>query len=214
MWWIWASQVAYNVRFNNDDWLRRLFVCLQLIVFGALAAFTNDFDVFNGIQGNGDQGLLNELQRDEFASGANIAAGNERQQRLPILNSRGICIVMALSRLLLLAQYLTCKWTCLEENSPLSSPFCSRLADYIFLTSTLQDLQAGRWCEEARLESSTEGHHHARHHSPIIRCLLLHLVRGDQQGDAYRRRQRCEVVLVVLSPARRSCNTLLAGLLA
>lgn len=40
VWWIWVTQVAYNLRFRQVDWLHRLWVFLQLIVFGALAAFT------------------------------------------------------------------------------------------------------------------------------------------------------------------------------
>ncbi|KAI5116749.1 hypothetical protein M0805_001607 [Coniferiporia weirii] len=106
VWWVWASQVAYNVRFRQSDWLHRIFVFLQLLIFCALAAFTNNFDVTNGILNNTQQqNLLTELQLADFSSQQDIAAANFRNNRLPTLNARGISLTMAFSRLVLLAQY-------------------------------------------------------------------------------------------------------------
>ncbi|CAE6374929.1 unnamed protein product [Rhizoctonia solani] len=48
-WWMWASQVLYNVDFYSNDWFHLLFIFLQLLVFGALAATTRGFDISNYI---------------------------------------------------------------------------------------------------------------------------------------------------------------------
>ena len=106
MWWVWASQVAYNVRFRQSDWLHRLFVFLQLLVFCALAAFTNNFDITNGIvNDNKEQQLLQKVQLMDFSTMNEIAVANWRANRLPAMNARGISMTMAFSRLLLLVQY-------------------------------------------------------------------------------------------------------------
>lgn len=77
MWWIWASQVAYNIRFRQSDWLHRLFVFIQLLVFCALAAFTNGFDITNGISNNWkEQNRMAAMQNEVFASQQGIAAVN------------------------------------------------------------------------------------------------------------------------------------------
>ncbi|THU87391.1 hypothetical protein K435DRAFT_867353 [Dendrothele bispora CBS 962.96] len=111
VWWVWASQVAYNVRFRQSDWLHRLFIFFQVLVFCALAAFTNNFDITNGISDNssaekqgsdlqsvalGDQGLVRPF----------LDVQSYRDKRLPTLNVRGISMTMTFSRLLLLSQYL------------------------------------------------------------------------------------------------------------
>jgi len=104
VWWIWASQVAYNLRFRQSDWLHRFYVFLQLVLFSALAAFTRDFDITAGFMGDDDQGLnqlLSELGDDENT----FKAIQFREDRLPRLNARGVAMTMALSRLLLLVQY-------------------------------------------------------------------------------------------------------------
>lgn len=101
--------MSYNIRFRQRDWIHRIFVFLQLLVFGALAAFTNNFDITVGLS-NGpdpDQTLLTqlEIQNDGFST-QDITAQQFRNDRLPIQNDRGISIVLGLSRALLLAQYL------------------------------------------------------------------------------------------------------------
>ncbi|KLO09453.1 hypothetical protein SCHPADRAFT_893096 [Schizopora paradoxa] len=111
VWWVWASQVAYNVRFCTRDWIRRSFVCAQLVIFGTLASFTNDFDIFVGIQNDSsDQATQLQLQQDALVDLHIIAAGNARQNRLPRLNAKGISIVLGASRLVLLAQYICAKY--------------------------------------------------------------------------------------------------------
>lgn len=106
VWWVWASQVCYNVRFRQSDWLHRVFVFLQLLVFCALAAFTNNFDITNGIANDAkEQNQMLQLQLSDYYTQADIAVANYRNGRLPTLNARGISITMAFSRLILFAQY-------------------------------------------------------------------------------------------------------------
>jgi hypothetical protein len=107
VWWVWASQVAYNARFRQSDWLHRLFVFLQLMIFCALAAFTNNFDITEGVSNDSTEAkLLAQAQLSDFSTSSDIAVAQFRQQRLPTLNARGISITMAFSRLLLLIQYV------------------------------------------------------------------------------------------------------------
>ncbi|KAK7444023.1 hypothetical protein VKT23_015418 [Stygiomarasmius scandens] len=109
VWWIWASQVAYNVRFRQADWLHRLFVFLQVFVFCGLATFTKDFDVTNDIA---DDSQMNQrianLEVGAFGQSQRpwISVERFRAQRLPTLNARGISMTMAISRVFLLIQYL------------------------------------------------------------------------------------------------------------
>ncbi|QRW21734.1 transmembrane protein [Rhizoctonia solani] len=48
-WWMWVSQALYNIDFYSNDWFHLLFIFLQLLVFGALAATTRGFDISNYI---------------------------------------------------------------------------------------------------------------------------------------------------------------------
>ncbi|THU93348.1 hypothetical protein K435DRAFT_967342 [Dendrothele bispora CBS 962.96] len=110
VWWIWASQVAYNVRFRRADWMHRLFVFLQFFVFCGLAAFTRDFDITDGIKDDSQkENQADTLERQSFQDDQVaiplMKAQKYRDNLLPKLNFRGISIVMALSRLLLLIQY-------------------------------------------------------------------------------------------------------------
>ena len=107
VWWVWASQVAYNVRFRQSDWLHRIFAFFQLVVFCALAAFTNNYDVTNGIVDDSrEEKKLMDIQMADFYSAQDVAAANFRNNRVPTLNARGISLTMGFSRLLLLVQYL------------------------------------------------------------------------------------------------------------
>ena len=79
---------------------------LQLIVFCALAAFTKDFDITNGLVNNDaeQQELDEELSFIVGVQDSN--AIKYREDRLPLLNAKSLSLVMAISRLLLLIQYL------------------------------------------------------------------------------------------------------------
>jgi hypothetical protein len=112
VWWIWVAQVAYNLRFRQADWLHRISVFLQLIIFSALAAFTRDFDITAGLWPNLDQtqALQGQLLLQAGLEADDLRALDFREARLPKLNARGVSMTMALSRLLLLLQYCIGEW--------------------------------------------------------------------------------------------------------
>jgi hypothetical protein len=91
------------MRFRQADWLHRIWVFAQLLVFSALAAFTKDFDVTSGLWEDPDETLVDQLLSQ---AGNQLVALDFRQDRLPRLNAKGLSMVMALSRLLLLLQYV------------------------------------------------------------------------------------------------------------
>lgn len=106
VWWIWASQVAYNMRFRQADWLHRIWTFAQLVVFSALAAFTKDFDITDGLMDDPDQAKANDLFSQVGSDKSALAAFAFRNERLPRLNAKGISVVLAISRVVLLVQYL------------------------------------------------------------------------------------------------------------
>ena len=111
-WWTWASTVAYNVRFRQADWLHRLAAVLQLAVFGALAAFTQSFDITNGLSNAPDpnQNRANNIMIElGDITPAGLQAQQYQQGRLPTLNFRGIAMTMAWSRVVLMLQYIVGK---------------------------------------------------------------------------------------------------------
>ena len=81
-------------------------VFVQLIVFSAMAAFTDAFDITNGIASNPTQGQINNLLSYGGFSKGDVSAQMFRNNRLPVLNARGISMSMGLSRIVLLVQYL------------------------------------------------------------------------------------------------------------
>jgi len=111
VWWIWASQVAYNLRYRQADWIHRIWVFVQLIIFSILAAFTLKFDITNGISSSAanDAASAQQLSIDTGADPSAISAQRVRDDRLPKVNAKYIAITMAASRLLLLVQYLVGK---------------------------------------------------------------------------------------------------------
>jgi len=107
VWWVWASHVAYNARFREFNWPHRVFLFFQLLVFCAFAAFTTSFDIGEGIvNDSATAALLKDLRFDQGWTNSTIAAKAFQENRLPILNDRGISMTMAFSRVLLLVQYL------------------------------------------------------------------------------------------------------------
>ncbi|TCD69115.1 hypothetical protein EIP91_008757 [Steccherinum ochraceum] len=130
VWWVWASHVAYNARFREYDWPHRVFLFFQLLVFCAFAAFTNNFDIENGIVDDATtQQKLAMLRADQGWSNSTIMAQAFTEDRAPVLNIRGLSMTMAFSRVLLLAQYLYA-WGVKEKSSKNWSLFfiqCSTL---------------------------------------------------------------------------------------
>jgi hypothetical protein len=102
------------VRFRQADWVHRGAAILQLAVFGALAAFTRDFDITARLTtGNDpDQDRADQIQIGlGMASMEGIGAQHQQKDRLPDLNFRGIAMTMAWSRVLLMTQYIIGKYT-------------------------------------------------------------------------------------------------------
>jgi hypothetical protein len=76
-------------------------------VFSALAAFTRDFNITTGTFQSADAALVDELLAQAGEGRNGLAASHFRlDNRLPLLNARGLSVTMALSRLLLLLQYV------------------------------------------------------------------------------------------------------------
>ena len=98
------SQVAYNMRFRQADILHHIWMFLQLVAFAALAAFTKDFDISNGLVD--DEADQRDLAQAQSLTGDALNALKFREGRLPLLNAEGLSVVMMLSRVLLLLQYL------------------------------------------------------------------------------------------------------------
>ncbi|KAF8609072.1 hypothetical protein BDV93DRAFT_551865 [Ceratobasidium sp. AG-I] len=99
-WWMWVSQVFYSVDFYTDDWFHLLIVFIQLLIFGALAATTRGFDVSNYI--------LHSPGSFTWESTDLETTTPERYniERVTKISLEAITVVVAISRLLLLIQYL------------------------------------------------------------------------------------------------------------
>ncbi|TCD69517.1 hypothetical protein EIP91_007447 [Steccherinum ochraceum] len=107
VWWVWASEVAYNARFRKYDWIHRVFLFLQLLIFCAFAAFTNGFDITAGIiDDTGDEATLMSLRLTQGWPVLAASAQASREARIPIFSVRGIAMTMAFSRVLLFFQYV------------------------------------------------------------------------------------------------------------
>jgi hypothetical protein len=117
--------VAYNVRFRQADWIHRWAAIFQLAVFGALAAFTQNFDITAGLTVNDTDPDQSRAGRIQIAMGAASAEGIMaqlfQQARLPGLNFRGIAMTMAWSRVLLMTQYIIGKYLRLHSSLNRSS---------------------------------------------------------------------------------------------
>ncbi|KAF8882724.1 hypothetical protein BD779DRAFT_1472851 [Infundibulicybe gibba] len=108
VWWIWASQVAYNTRFRTRDWVHRLFSGAQFVVFCAMATFSN-FSIETTSGGSLDSSGSSSVGPIDYNLSSNTLDGfyssNERQWRLPLINCIGIAVTMGCSRIFLCIQY-------------------------------------------------------------------------------------------------------------
>ncbi|KAF5344611.1 hypothetical protein D9758_013911 [Tetrapyrgos nigripes] len=145
VWWIWASQVAYNVRFRQADWLHRLFIFLQVFAFCGLATFTLDYDVTHDLSDDVEAEEMREtrLQIEAFGEVQRpwINVQRARSSRLPTLNARGISVTVGLSRVFLLVQYLIAYYHAIRRDGnrilPLSrhSAFLVHIGSLLFSTA-------------------------------------------------------------------------------
>ena len=111
IWWVWASQVLYHARFRERDWVHViLYFVVQLAVFISFTIFTSNFNVTDGINdGSTDDIMINQLRQQEGWSSLAITAQNIRAMDIPTRSIRGISMTMALSRVMLLIEYLCSK---------------------------------------------------------------------------------------------------------
>ncbi|CUA74339.1 Serine/threonine-protein kinase TEL1 [Rhizoctonia solani] len=106
VWWMWVSQVSYDIRFYSNDWVHRICVFLQLCVFGVLAAFTSKFDVTAFIGSDDSDPAQAALDNFNGVSQDQQAANNLAAQRVPEVSFFGIALVVGISRVLLCLQYV------------------------------------------------------------------------------------------------------------
>jgi hypothetical protein len=87
--------------------MHRIFAVLQFGILASMATFTSHFNIFFG--------LMSDNQLDPPPTPVNFQVGTDfnslfawklRARRLPVINAKGISIVMGFSRLLLFTQYL------------------------------------------------------------------------------------------------------------
>ncbi|CAE7226255.1 unnamed protein product [Rhizoctonia solani] len=106
VWWMWVSQVSYDIRFYSNDWVHRICVFLQLCVFGTLAAFTSKFDITAFLGSNNDDLAQRALDAFKGTSLAQQEANERAAQRIPEISFLGIALVVGASRVLLCIQYI------------------------------------------------------------------------------------------------------------
>ncbi|KAG8693521.1 hypothetical protein FRC09_010447 [Ceratobasidium sp. 395] len=101
VWWMWTSQVLYSIHFYTNDWFHLVSIFLQLIIYGMMAATTRGFDVTSYITHSPGISSLDGLSIDEITD-----PGRYANERLAKVSIDVIAFSIALSRVLLLIQYL------------------------------------------------------------------------------------------------------------
>lgn len=89
-WWLWVSQVLYDTKYYTNDWFHRIMLILQFVAFGALASFTEGFDIFNGITHDATTDGIELQVEDAYVARA----------------FKAICLVFGFTRFLLAIQYI------------------------------------------------------------------------------------------------------------
>jgi hypothetical protein len=85
--------------------MHRIFAFLQFIVFGTMATFSSNFNVFSGLMRDASEKLSPGNFQISDPKISSIFASSLSRHKLPVLNARGISMTMACSRMLLLIQY-------------------------------------------------------------------------------------------------------------
>ncbi|KAF8605508.1 hypothetical protein BDV93DRAFT_605436 [Ceratobasidium sp. AG-I] len=119
-WWMWVSQLFYTVDFYTDDWLHLVSMCLQLVIFGALSASTQDFDITAYISHTPGS---TQLEPTDYA---NMSPEIYRADETTFNSQKTITLSIALSRLLLLIKYLRVA-ACAKRTPRLNKPYPFRL---------------------------------------------------------------------------------------
>ncbi|KIO30449.1 hypothetical protein M407DRAFT_154030 [Tulasnella calospora MUT 4182] len=103
-WHLWATQTTYDIKYYTNDWWHRALFASQLGIYAILAAFSGSFNV--GWEVDSDA-------MDPFVGNNTALTGQAiRQNEVNSMTKsfRGVNIILFLSRLLLLAQYLRVIW--------------------------------------------------------------------------------------------------------
>ncbi|CAE6481166.1 unnamed protein product [Rhizoctonia solani] len=157
VWWMWVSQVSYDIRFYSNDWFHRILVFLQLCVFGALAAFTSKFDVTAFVGSDDTDPAQRALDNFNGVSQDQQAANELAAQRVPEISFFGIALVVGISRLLLFAQYIRVWLYSHDKRDP--AVVVKPLAMFI---------SAGLWCGSFAMLFTARYTNNAAHISKFI----------------------------------------------
>ncbi|KZW01121.1 hypothetical protein EXIGLDRAFT_830298 [Exidia glandulosa HHB12029] len=100
-WWLWVTQVLYNVKYHTDDWFHRGIMLSHLFIFGALSAFTANFS------------LLSPVVDPDHSSPADI-----QQNSYTYASMLGISGLLACTRFLLSLSYARVLFYAWKQNIP------------------------------------------------------------------------------------------------
>ncbi|KAH7333927.1 hypothetical protein B0J17DRAFT_118509 [Rhizoctonia solani] len=157
VWWMWVSQVSYDIRFYSNDWFHRVLVFLQLCVFGALAAFTSKFDVTAFVGSDDGDPAQRALDNFNRVSQDQQEANELAAQRIPEISFFGIALVVGISRLLLFIQYIRVWLYSHDKRDP--AVVVKPLAMFI---------SAGLWCGSFAMLFTARYTNNAAHISKFI----------------------------------------------
>ncbi|KAF8598972.1 hypothetical protein BDV93DRAFT_560873 [Ceratobasidium sp. AG-I] len=101
VWWMWVSQLQYSLHYYTNDWFHLGSIFIQLVIFGMLASTTHSFDVTNYILHSPGMVYLDPMRTDDIYDPDRYSA-----QRTASLSMKVIAISLAISRVILLIQYL------------------------------------------------------------------------------------------------------------
>ncbi|KAH8930755.1 hypothetical protein BT69DRAFT_1345062, partial [Atractiella rhizophila] len=100
IWWVWTSQILYDVRYQTSDIFHRLVKVAQLLIFSTFAAYSGYLELSYGIAANGAD--LDGLSHDEELSRKiqDAAEGSQKKKSL-----QAFALTYIVSRGLLSIQY-------------------------------------------------------------------------------------------------------------
>ncbi|KAG8935217.1 hypothetical protein FRC01_005473 [Tulasnella sp. 417] len=103
-WHLWATQTTYDTKYYTNDWWHRFFFASQLGVYAVLASFSGSFNV---------AWKVHPEALDIFVGNSTALTAEAMIQNQEILiekSFRGINMMLFLSRMFLLAQYVRVHW--------------------------------------------------------------------------------------------------------
>ncbi|CAE6444567.1 unnamed protein product [Rhizoctonia solani] len=149
--------IPLYLQFYSNDWFHRIFVFLQLCVFGALAAFTSKFDVTAFVGSDDSDPAQRALDAFNNVSKDQQAANELAAQRIPEVSFFGIALVVGISRILLCIQYIRVWLYAHDKRDP--AVVVKPLAMFI---------SAGLWCGSFAMLFTARYTNNAAHISKFI----------------------------------------------